>query len=295
MLLADGAWPWTTVAIYTQRLGDALLRTWFFVWHAWIHLWQNLSQSQGTVLGGAFVIIAAVIAFGTGSLNRRARDNQFHYQELKDLYSEALNLTSAFAIMHVKTREERLAVQRQMTEKMQQINTKLSLTGDYMTSELLINFMQQEIGKSMLKGVSEAQKHAKLDAVFTNQPVQAGKWRLPKLRNRKPQQKPTLRVKESVTPEQMAEAAQIIGIPRVTQWANQNIDSWNVLQRCREELSTYLPIWSRHRHTLRRDIRKDTERRDKRKALKNRTASAGQPGAHGNPDFNEVLRRLAEQ
>jgi hypothetical protein len=216
--------------------------------------------------------------------------NQFHYQELKELYSEALNLTAAYRIMHMKTSDERLAVQDQMTAKMQEIHTKLSLTGDYKTSEQLIKFMQQEIGKSMLEGVSEAQKHEKLDAVFTNQPVRERRWRLPKLGQRKPLQKPPLRVKESVTPEQMVEVAQIIGLPKITNWANQNINSWDVLQRCREELSTYLPIWSRHRYTLRRDVRKDTERRDRRKV---RAASAGQPSSgQAEPDLNEVLRLL---
>jgi hypothetical protein len=77
MLLADDPWPWTTLAKVGPWLGEILHNVWFFIWHAWIHLWQNLSQSQGTVLGGTFVIIAAVIAFGTGSLNRRARETNF--------------------------------------------------------------------------------------------------------------------------------------------------------------------------------------------------------------------------
>lgn len=133
MLLADGPWPWKTLAAGLPWLERALSHAWFFVWHAWIHLWQNLSQSQGTVLGGTFVIIAAVIAFGTGSLNRRARDNQFDYQELKALYSESLNLTSQFAARHLKTSEERLADQRQITEK-RPISPRGKRSGRYVSS-----------------------------------------------------------------------------------------------------------------------------------------------------------------
>ncbi|BCP14838.1 hypothetical protein [Mycobacterium paraintracellulare] len=294
MLLADGPWPWKPLAAPLPWLGHTLSRAWFFVWHAWIHLWQNISPSQGTMLGGAFVIIAAVIAFGTGELNRRARDNQFHYQELKALYSESLNLASQYAVLHRKTTEERLAVQRQMTEKMQQIQTALSLTGDYMTSELLLNFMQQEIGRSMLKGIVDYEENKKIDAVLTNQPVQQPKWRLTKLLRPKPKPKPKpqLRVKGSVTREQMMEFGQIIGLPQIIQWATQNINSWDVLQRCREELSTYLPIWSRHRYTLRRDIRKETERRDRHKA----SVTPGEsPSVQGHPDLTAVIRILTGQ
>lgn len=101
MLLAGGPEPWKTLAVPMPWLGHVLARAWFFGWHAWIHLWQKLSQPQGTVLGGAFAIIAALIAFGTGSLNRRARDNQAHYQEPKELYSDALDLTGRYANMHM--------------------------------------------------------------------------------------------------------------------------------------------------------------------------------------------------
>lgn len=292
MLLADNPWPWKTLAAPLPWLEHALWHAWFFVWHAWIHLWQNLSQSQGTVLGGTFVIIAAVIAFGTGSLNRRARDNQFHYQELKELYSESLNLTSQFRVRHLKTGEERLADQRQMTEKMQQLHTKLSLTGDYRTSELLINFMQQEIGKSMLEGIVAHEEHKKLDALLTNQPVQqqeAEEAEAPAPKAAK--QKPPLRIKETATMGEVLEMGQIIGVPQIIQWATQNINSWDVLQRCREALSTYLPIWSRHRYTLRRDVRKETERRDRRKAK----AGGTPPHVQGNPQLDAVIRILTGQ
>jgi hypothetical protein len=41
----------------------------------WMNVWHNLTPAQGTVIGGTFVVLAAIIAFGTGSLTRRAEDD----------------------------------------------------------------------------------------------------------------------------------------------------------------------------------------------------------------------------
>jgi hypothetical protein len=38
----------------------------------WFDIWHNLTGGQGTVLGGAFVLVAGAISFGTGSLDRRS-------------------------------------------------------------------------------------------------------------------------------------------------------------------------------------------------------------------------------
>lgn len=84
----------TSVATWGLALG-----WWFHVWHAWMNVWHNRTSAQGTVIGGTFVVLAAVIAFGTGSLNRRGEDERFHYTELKALYAEALTVTGQMAIM----------------------------------------------------------------------------------------------------------------------------------------------------------------------------------------------------
>ena len=36
--------------------------------------------------------MAGIVAFGTGSLNRRSEAKRFHYEEMKALYAEALRI-----------------------------------------------------------------------------------------------------------------------------------------------------------------------------------------------------------
>ena len=59
---------------------------------AWIDFWHNLTPGQGTLLGGAFVVLAGIIAFSTGALDRRSQHKRFHYEEMKTLYAEALRI-----------------------------------------------------------------------------------------------------------------------------------------------------------------------------------------------------------
>ena len=58
----------------------------------WIDFWHGLTPGQGTLLGGAFVVFAGVIAFSTGAMDRRSQHKHFHYQEMKTLYAEALRI-----------------------------------------------------------------------------------------------------------------------------------------------------------------------------------------------------------
>ena len=52
-----------------------------------LDLWNNLTSAQATLLGGTTVLLAGIIAFGTGSLNRRSEAKRFHYDEMKTLYA----------------------------------------------------------------------------------------------------------------------------------------------------------------------------------------------------------------
>jgi len=45
--------------------------------NGWFDVWHNLSPGQGTLLGGAFVLLAGIIAFGTGALERRSNRSAF--------------------------------------------------------------------------------------------------------------------------------------------------------------------------------------------------------------------------
>ena len=58
----------------------------------WIDFWHNLTPGQGTILGGAFVVFAGIIAFSTGALDRRSHHKRFHYEEMKTLYADALRI-----------------------------------------------------------------------------------------------------------------------------------------------------------------------------------------------------------
>ena len=58
----------------------------------WISLWHSVTPGQGTLLGGAFVVLAGVLAFSTGALDRRSEHKRFHYEEMKTLYAEALSI-----------------------------------------------------------------------------------------------------------------------------------------------------------------------------------------------------------
>ena len=58
----------------------------------WFDAWHSLTPAQGTILGGVFVLLAGIVAFGTGALNRRSEAKRFHYEEMKALYSQALRI-----------------------------------------------------------------------------------------------------------------------------------------------------------------------------------------------------------
>ena len=59
--------------------------------------WETLTAGQGTLLGAMFVVLAAVIAFSTGWLDRRIEQRRFHYNEVKAVYAEALELAYFFS------------------------------------------------------------------------------------------------------------------------------------------------------------------------------------------------------
>ena len=50
----------------------------------WIDFWHGLTPGQGTLLGGAFVVLAGVIAFSTGAIDRRSQHKRFHYRGDED-------------------------------------------------------------------------------------------------------------------------------------------------------------------------------------------------------------------
>jgi hypothetical protein len=80
----------------------------------WFDVWHSLTPGQGTLLGGAFVLVAGIISFGTGSLDRRSQQKRFHYEEIKRLYAEALRVGRDLEILKALPPEIRREV---LTEK----------------------------------------------------------------------------------------------------------------------------------------------------------------------------------
>jgi hypothetical protein len=186
--------------------------------------------AQGTVIGGAFVVLAAIIAFGTGSLNRRAEDKRFHYTELKALYSEALLVTSQMAVMGEHEREVRRQLVPAITELMVKVTTELYLSGEYKTANLLAAYMNQRISSG---AVSSAFAKAKVDQALGAEPTGP-----------------------ELSADEMAALAEFFEIEKTFKWAGQKkIDTDDVLQHCREELAHYTPVGSKHWRALRRDIK----------------------------------------
>jgi hypothetical protein len=72
-----------------------------------LDLWHNVTPAQGTILGGTTVLIAGIIAFGTGSLNRRSEAKRFHYEEMKTLYAQALRIARDLDLLKAVPPEDR--------------------------------------------------------------------------------------------------------------------------------------------------------------------------------------------
>lgn len=200
-----------------------------------MNLWHNLTPAQGTVIGGAFVVLAAIIAFGTGSLNRRAEDKRFHYTELKALYSEALLATNQMAAMGEHEREVRRQLVPAISERMVKVTMELYLSGEYKTANLLAAYMNQRISSG---AISSAFAKAKVDQALGAEPTGL----------------------DLLSADEMAALAEFFEIEKTFKWAGQKkIDTDDVLQHCREELAHYTPVGSKHWRALRRDIKSRKE------------------------------------
>ncbi len=110
----------------------------------WLDFWQNLTPPQGTVIGGMFVLVAGIVAFGTGSLNRRSEAKRFHYEELKTLYAEALRIGRDLELLKAVPPDDREKILTETVPAMQQVISELALTGNYQVADLAIAYMYQQ-------------------------------------------------------------------------------------------------------------------------------------------------------
>ena len=110
----------------------------------WFDIWHNMTGGQGTVLGGAFVLVAGVIAFGTGSLDRRSQQKRFHYEEMKRLYAEALRVGRDLEVLKALPPEVRREVLTEKADAIDRVISELALTGNYQTADLAIAYAYQQ-------------------------------------------------------------------------------------------------------------------------------------------------------
>jgi hypothetical protein len=187
----------------------------------WFDIWHNMTGGQGTVLGGAFVLVAGVIAFGTGSLDRRSQQKRFHYEEMKRLYAEALRVGRDLEVLKALPPEVRREVLTEKADAVDRVISELALTGNYQTADLAIAYAYQQ---SVQLGEWVRQVEAD-DNGFANR---IDMW----LDNMPEHQRAALK-----------------------KYENAEVNRRDVVQAARTELGRYVPVWSRHRRVLRTAIK----------------------------------------
>jgi hypothetical protein len=186
----------------------------------WISLWHNVTPGQGTLLGGAFVILAGIIAFGTGALDRRSEHKRFHYEEMKTLYAEALRIGRDLEILKALPPEIRREVLTEKTEAIDRVISELALTGNYKTADLAIAYAYQQsvqLGEWVRQVETDEHLTGRLDMWLDNMPEG---------------QREALKTFENV-----------------------KVNRRDVVQAARRELGLYVPVWSRYRRALRETIK----------------------------------------
>ena len=186
----------------------------------WFDIWHNLTGGQGTVLGGAFVLVAGVISFGTGSLDRRTQQKRFHYEEMKTLYAEALRVGRDLEVLKALPPEVRREVLTEKADAIDRVISELALTGNYQTADLAIAYAYQQSVQ-----LGEWIKRVEADNGVANR---IDMW----LDNMPEEQRAALR-----------------------KYENAAVDRRDVVQAARRELGLYVPLWSRYRRVLRGAIK----------------------------------------
>jgi type II secretory pathway component PulM len=186
----------------------------------WISLWHNVTPGQGTLLGGAFVVLAGIIAFSTGALDRRSEHKRFHYEEMKTLYAEALSIGRELELLKALPPDLRKEVMKEKAEAIDRVISQLALTGNYQTANLAIAYAYQQSVQ-----LGEWIRQMELDAGVTDR-IQM--W----LDNLPDEQRVALQKYETA-----------------------KVDRRDVVQAARKELGLYVPVWSRYRRALRETVK----------------------------------------
>ncbi len=182
----------------------------------WMDLWHNVTPGQGTLLGGAFVVLAGVMAFGTGSLDRRSEHKRFHYEEMKTLYADALRIGRDLEILKALPPDVRREALAEKAEAIDRVISELALTGNFKTADLAIAYAYQQSVQ-----LAEWVRQVEADEGLTGR---LDMW----LDN---------------MPEGQREALKT--------YENAKVRRQDVVQAARKELGLYVPVWSRYRRVLR--------------------------------------------
>ncbi|OBI56070.1 hypothetical protein [Mycobacterium sp. E796] len=185
----------------------------------WMDLWHNVTPGQGTLLGGAFVVLAGIIAFGTGSLDRRSEHKRFHYEEMKQLYAEALRIGRDLEILKALPPDVRREALAEKAEAIDRVISELALTGNFKTADLAIAYAYQQSVQ-----LAEWVRQVETDEGLTGR---LDMW----LDNMPEGQRAALRTYEDV-----------------------KVRRQDVVQAARKELGLYVPVWSRYRRMLRESV-----------------------------------------
>jgi hypothetical protein len=187
--------------------------------NGWFDVWHSLTPGQGTLLGGAFVLFAGIIAFGSGALERRSKQKRFHYEEMKTLYAQALTIGRDLEVLKALPPEGRRKTLSDKADAMDRVISELALTGNYQTADLAIAYTYQQSVQ-----LAEWARQVEGDVGW---PGQFQKW----LDNMTEEERAALKKYEDVI-----------------------INRRDVVQALREELALYVPVWSRHRRALQHTI-----------------------------------------
>ena len=187
---------------------------------SWIAFWHSLTPGEGTLLGGTFVLLAGIITFGTGALDRRSQHKRFHYEEMKGLYVEALRIGRDLEIMKPFPPEIRRDVLREKAEAIDRVISELALTGNFKTAELAIAYAYQ-------------------------QSVQLGEWITQFEADR------GLTDRLQMWLDSMPEGQR----GALKEYMNVEVKRRDVVQALRKELGLYVPVWSRYRRAMRETLK----------------------------------------
>jgi hypothetical protein len=185
----------------------------------WLDVWRSLTPGQGTLFGGAFVLCAGILTFGTGSLDRRSRAKRLFYEEMKALYAQALRIGRDLELLKAVRPEDRDKIITEKVDAMQKVISELALTGNYQTADLAIAYTYQQ--SVQLATWSREVEHD------IGLPDQVRKWL------------------DSMTDDELT---------ALKEYGDVRIDRRDVVEALRAELALYVPRWSRHRRVLRRRL-----------------------------------------